>query len=154
MNEKKQVELEEVFGKDRAAQILANLDARGKALEALEVEYKDFSGSSADTPAEANKQAVANADKAFSELMIEVLESSAIPAEAALEAVKAQNVVIEALRKDLDSVRAELRLRPRASASAETVVETSHLSPTLQESLKEQYTERDEFWGLEVVKTP
>jgi hypothetical protein len=150
MDEKKKQELEAVFGKARAEQILANLDKRGKALEELEVEYKDFVQTDAPTQT-ADKQAVANADKAFSDLLAEVLDSSAEPVTAAMEAVKAVKVIraetaatVKALEdkyadamKQIDALRAEMDLRPRESAraaskSAQTKIDDDH--PLLKQS--------------------
>ena len=145
----------EAFGEEHATRILADWDKRGKALEELGVEFKDFAQT--DTPAEANKQAVSNADKAFGDLMIEVLESTSIPAEAALEAVKAAkatNARVEAFEARMKALEDAIGQRPRASLAQETEVTASHLSPALQASLKEQNTVKDEFWGLDVVKTP
>ncbi len=131
MNESKQAELEKVFGKERATEILASLDARGKALEALEVEYKDFTGE--DLAVKAHKEAVDNADKAFGELVSELLEASAEPITAALEAVqvakaaKADAAKLEAqyaeALKQIDALRQEMELRPRrASKDITTLV--------------------------------
>jgi hypothetical protein len=150
MDEKKKQEMELAFGKARTEMILANLDKRGKALEELEVEYKDFVQTDAPTQT-ADKQAVANADKAFSDLLAEVLDSSAEPVTAAMEAVKAVKVIraetaatVKALEdkyadamKQIDALRAEMDLRPRESAraaskSASTKIDDDH--PLLKQS--------------------
>jgi hypothetical protein len=115
MDEKKQQELEAIFGKDRTQAILANLDKRGKALEDLEVEFKDFTAPNPATPTpDAHKEAVDHADKAFSDMLSEVLESSAEPITAALEAVKAVKTMRDenvALRKELMQAVAALNER-------------------------------------------
>lgn len=134
MNEKKQAELEAVFGKERAAEILANLDQRGKALEALEVEYKDFAGE--DLQAAANKEAVDRAEKSFAELVSELLESSSEPITAAREAVKvakASTATVAELRKEIDALRAEMELAPRRSSKDKRTL-VAESDPLFQQS--------------------
>jgi hypothetical protein len=165
LDEKKVSYLKDVFGEEHATRILADWDKRGKALEELNAEYKDFVQPEGGEVS-ADKQAVERAEKAFGELMGELLETSAEPVTAALEAVKAakaadakvvilegqvkaQNVEIAALKQAVDAIRDGV---PRASARKETEVSTSHLSAELQKNLREQNTVRDNFWGTEVVK--
>lgn len=155
LDKAKQDYLKEVFGDEHATRILKDWEARGKALEELGVEFKDFAQVDAST--DASKQAVANADKAFAQLVPDLMEGSAEAVEAALEAVKqgkATNIRIDAFEARIKALEDAIGQRPRASQSPDTVVETSHLSDALQKDLKAQNTERDAFWGLDVVKTP
>lgn len=155
ISETKKAELFAAFGEELGTRILASEDAKGKALDELGIASKDFTADPA-VAADTSAQALANADKAFKDLVPDLMEGSAEAVSAALEAVKAvkaQNAEIADLRKELDLMRAELRLRPRASQSQETEVEISHLSPALQQSLKEQNTVRHPFFGTEVDAT-
>lgn len=153
LDDKKVQYLKEVFD-EHAERILADLDKRGKALEDLGVEFKDFAD-----PAllDANKQVSISADKALGDLLTDVLTTSAEPILAATEAVKqvkALRVEMAALQREVAETKALVEQRPRASQNALTVVEPSHLSAAMQEQLKQQNTERDTFFGVDVVKTP
>lgn len=152
MHEKKKAELIAVFGEKRAEEILANLDARGKALEELNVEFKDFVKPDASESADA--KALDAADKAFKDLFPELVEGSGEAVTAALEAAKRVKAVEDKqaeVLKAVDELRAEMRLRPRiASKSEDTVMSNDELL----EKVKQQFTERDPFTGLEVERTP
>jgi hypothetical protein len=147
----------QVFGEEHAARILEDWDKRGKALEELGVAYKDFTGQDLTPSAEATKQALAKADKAFADLLGEVLQTSAEPITAATEAVKAAKATdqrVDELERQVKALTEQVTQRPRASQNAATGVETSHLSPEMVKQIQEQTTEKDPFWGTTVVKTP
>lgn len=159
LDDKKVKYLKDVFGEEHATRILADWDARGKALEDLNVEFKDFVQPDAE-PA-ADKQADSEGSKATAQILSDLMENSSVPVTAALEAVKAvkaQDAKLAGMQQRLDQleqrIKSSLDNPPRASQSAETVVETSHLSPELQKSIQDQNTVRDGFWGTNVVKTP
>jgi hypothetical protein len=163
LSDTKKQYMAEVFGKERAEQILADWEKRGKALEELGVAFKDFVGTdaTADALTEARKEAQAKAEKAFGELLSDALEGGAEAIVAATEAVTAAKALKDenaALRTDIAALKAVVQSiqddAPRASQSKQTEVEASHLSADLQEQLKQQQTERHPFWGTEVVKTP
>lgn len=154
LDDKKVKYLKDVFGEEHATRILEDWDKRGKALEELNVEYKDFVQPEAGEVA-TDKAAAERADQTFGELVPDLMEGSAEAVTAALEAVKlvkAQNAEIAALKREVAETKALVEQRPRASANPETEVQTSHLSAELQKNLKEQNTVRDAFWGTEVVK--
>jgi hypothetical protein len=152
LDERKLSYLKEVFGEEHATRILADWDKRGKALEELNVEYKDFVAP-ADSTTAVDEKAVENADKAFRDFIPELVEGSGEAVTAALEAVKASkatNAVVAELRQEINALRAEMDLRPRSASKAqETEVEASHLSDALKESIKQQTTEKDPFWNTE-----
>lgn len=163
LNEAKKKYMAEVFGEERAGQILADWEKRGKALEALGVAYKDFVGTdgNADALTEARKDAQDKAEKAFGELLSDALEGGAEAILAATEAVKSAKTtgeLVTALKAQVADLEAQVEAiqkgAPRASQSAQTVVETSHLSEELQKALKDQTTERHPFWNTEVQKVP
>lgn len=156
LNEAKKKYMAEVFGEERAGQILADWEKRGKALEDLGVAYKDFVGTdgNADALTEARKDAQDKAEKAFGELLSDALEGGAEAILAATEAVKAAKALdakyADAM-KEIDALRAEMQLRPRsASQSAETEVKDKAILDTM----KQQFTRRDGFWGTEVSELP
>lgn len=154
INETKKAELFAAFGEELGTRILAAEEAKGKALDELGIASKDFTQPDGEA---ASKQTTEQANKAFTELVPDLMEGSAEAVAAALEAVKAvkaQNATIAEMRKELDAVKETVGQRPRASQSPATVIETSHLSETMRKELDEQNTERDEFWNLDVVKTP
>ena len=152
LDERKVKYLKDVFGEDHATKILAEWEARGKALEDLGVEFKDFTAPDSEAPdAAAHKEAVDHADKAFGELLGEVLNTSAEPVTAALEAVKAVKAAradIETLRGEIDALRTEMQLRPRvASQDKQTEVKESDLPDAMQKAIDEQRKIVDPFWG-------
>lgn len=156
IDEKKRAYLESVFeDKDKVQGILNGLDKRGKALEELGVEFKDFTGKP--LPGSASKEAVDKADKDFVDLLFDVLANQAEPITAATEALKAAKETKAenaALRKEVDALKVLVKEiqdgAPRSSQSKATEIEASHLSAELQKALKEQQTERDPFWNTEV----
>lgn len=168
LDEKKLAYLKEVFTEEHAARILADWDKRGKALEELNVEFKDFVATDSESAANAtaHKEAVDLANKSLVELFPDLMEGSAESLTAAVEAVKAvkaQNGVIEALKADnaalhatLQTIQAELALKPRAaSTDPATALDSSNpLSASLIKSIETQMTERDPFWGTTVTRTP
>ena len=147
LDERKVKYLKDVFGEDHATKILAEWEARGKALEDLGVEFKDFTPTAA---ADATPETV-EAEKAHTDLLADVLESSAEPVTAALEAVravKAARAEIETLRGEIDALRNEMQLRPRvASQDKQTEVKESDLPDAMQKAIDEQKKIVDPFWG-------
>jgi hypothetical protein len=115
VDERKKKYLDKVFGADVADHILANLDERGKALEELDVEFKDFVETSESTDEKAADEAQTTA---FKDLLPDVIEGSAEAVKAALEAVKAVN----GLKADVAEMRQKLAMRPRGSQSDRTLV--------------------------------
>lgn len=157
LSDEKKKYMEEVFGKERAGQILADWDKRGKALEELNVEFKDFVAPEGSESVEA--KALERAEKSLRDLIPELAEGSAEAVTAALEAVKvakSSDAKVKTLEGEIDKLRAEMRLRPRAaSQSPETVLsEASEISKSIKEKFEQQMVERDPFTGLEVVKAP
>ncbi len=158
LNDAKKKYMEEVFGKERAEQILADWDKRGKALEELNVEYKDFVAAE---PGKAvtDAKALEQADATFKELFPALFEGSGTAVEAALEAVKAAKAANDQYAdamKQIDALRAEMQLRPRvASQDSATVLDTTQgKGKELLDTVHKQMTEIDPFWGTPVVKTP
>lgn len=108
----------------------AETEKRGKDIEALKG-YKDFVHPDADDNGEAvaNKEALENADKAFGELMPQLMEDAGEAVSAALQSVKAvkamqtDNTQLRKLVKSLqDEVAAIRDGAPRASQSAKTLI--------------------------------
>lgn len=165
MDEKKKAYFEEVFGKEHAARILEDWDKRGKALEELDVAYKDFVGTGDTLSASANKQAVDLANKSFAEIVPDLMEGSAESVLAATEALKGvaaekaaritQDGVIADLQKQLKEVRAKLDLAPRSAASdpATALDTTTPAGKALLEKVTQQLVEVDPFTGLQVIKS-
>lgn len=167
LSETKKKFLEDVF-KEHAPEILTALDERGKAIEALGIEYKDFTASEAEQNATAQREATENATKALGDLVTGLVEDTSTAIKSVTEALQAVKAVdaaqsalesdtsaqLAAMRKDIDDLRAEMDLRPRsASKAVETEVDASHLSPEIQKTLREQNTVRDSFWNLDIEKT-
>lgn len=155
----KRAEFEKIFGKDELDSILANLDEKGKALEELAVEYKDFAAT--EPEAEATGEKAAQVETALKELVQQVIADSAEPIRAATEALraaKASSEEVVALQSEVKALREEVAAIksgvPRASQSDDTVVETSHLSEALKQELAKQNERIDPFWNTKVSTTP
>lgn len=130
--------LKQVFGPERATAILGDLEKKGKALEDLGAEYKDFLAVSGSEETEAVKAAADNADKTFTEIVPMLMEGQTEAITAATGALKAVNKLIgqmEAQNKQIDELRAELSLSPRASQADATVTDADK---ELQEQLQKK----------------
>lgn len=156
MNERKEQELVSVFGKARAEQIIANLDKRGKALEAYEVEYKDFVATG--TPAAAvNDKAVANAEAAFKDLFPDLLEGSTEALQGSTEAikeVKALRLRMDAQDEAINKLRSQMSLAPRSVQSKSGVPEIQISKEDAKREFDIDGNEIvfDEFFGVKVKK--
>lgn len=158
LDDRKRKYLETVFGKDHAERMLKDWDERGKALEAFEVEYKDFVATGIGLDGEAiNAKAVAAVEMSLKDLFPDVLEGSAEALQGSTEALKAVKEVRAALKDmggEIDKLRAEMRLAPRSVQSRDGVTETQ----ISKEQAKEEYNADgeeivlDEFWGVKVKK--
>src|SRR5690606_19121689 len=87
---------------------------------------------------EAVKEAAANADKTLTELVPELVAGQAEAVNAALNAVKLAKELrglVDAQNKQIDALRAELALSPRASQADETVIDADK---ELQEQLEKK----------------
>lgn len=129
--------LKQVFGPERATAILGDLEKKGKALEELGAEYKDFLAAAGEET-EAIKEAAEHADKTFTEIVPMLMEGQTEAITAAAGALKAVNKLMgqmEAQNKQIDELRAELALSPRASQADETVIDADK---ELQEQLQKK----------------
>lgn len=130
--------LKQVFGPERATAILGDLEKKGKALEELGAEYKDFLAVADGEETEAVKEAADKANENFAELVPLLLEGQSEAVTAALNAVKAVKELrdqIDTQNKQIDELRAELALSPRASQADETVIDADK---ELQEQLEKK----------------
>lgn len=124
--------LEQVFGKENAERILSDYDERGKALEAVEVQYKDFvsTDESAVSPA---PEAIKQVEQDVKQLILDMISDSAematlIEAGAAARTKDASRIT--ALEQQLSQSDARIKAletviadRPRqASQSADTEI--------------------------------
>jgi hypothetical protein len=141
LSDTKKQYMAEVFGKERAEQILADWEKRGKALEELGVAFKDFVGTdeNADALTAARKDAQGKAEKAFAELLSDALEGGAEAIVAATEAVKSAKTTgekvatLEAEVTALKTLVKEIRDgAPRASKDKRTEVRDG--DPLLEQS--------------------
>lgn len=148
VTQQKREYLEKVFGKEHAERILANLDERGKALEALGIEFKDFTD--VDLTASADKEA---ASKAFELLAPDLIEGSAESVTAALEAVKAVKAAMARIDEQdgvIADLKAKLDQRPRsASLDARTLLDPEK-HKELYDKMQAGNTHLDEFWRTPV----
>lgn len=137
--------LEDVFGKEWVAEKLADLTERGKALEALGVEYKDFTTVTPAAPVESFGDGV----KA---LISDLIEDNSVAVQAATEAVKE----VKALKLKVAALENEIAGRPRkASEAAETELTPENITARMQEmetEIRRQAVVKDMFWGTDVEK--
>lgn len=157
LDERKVKYLKEVFGEEHATRILADWDARGKALEEIGVEFKDFTDPNADT-GKANKEAVELASKSLVELFPELVEGQAETVSflntmaKEFTKVRAENAEF---RKEIEAIRDTLALAPRSAATdpATALDVNSPAGKALMEKVNKQLVEVDSFTGLQVVKS-
>lgn len=155
LNDEKQKYMEEVFGKEHAARILADWDKRGKTLEENGVDYK---AAEPPQPEAAAKEATEAAQKEFGVLLEEVIGTNTAIINAAFEAVKqakASEARSTEAMQQVDLLRKESDLRPRiASQDADTAIDTAQgKGKELLETIQKQMVETDKFWGTTVVKS-
>lgn len=160
LSERKIPYFEQVFGKEVFAQIRAHLDEKGKALEELGAEYKDFSGGEDLS----TKEAIETANKSFIDLVPDLVEGSAEAVTSAVEAVKAAkearkeateaNAKYADAMKEIDALRKAMQLRPRmASRDAETIVDKDAATKAFPD-LQTTETYFDEGLGVLLKRDP
>lgn len=132
--------LEELFGKEYVEERLGDLTERGKALEALGVEYKDFSDV---TPSERVM------DEGTKALLSDLLEDHALVVSSALEAVKQ----VKAMKAEFAAIKADFAGRPRkASEAPETELTEANVDARMREireSVAAQSRVVNKFWNTE-----
>jgi hypothetical protein len=167
----KQRQLEQVFGKDIAAQIIAETEAKSKAIEELGVAYKDFADIVGGEAA-ADEKAVEKVEGDLKTFIADVVTDSAEVVTIARDTAKALTAVrtvydtrIKAIedgfkahvQKHADQIAAlkeQLDARPRtASADAETELTPDRVQ-SIQDTVKQQSTHTNSFWGTEVSDLP
>lgn len=156
----KEAHLKRLFGEEVAAEIIADTDAKSKALDELGVTFKEF----VDPARLATKDAAPDADgqAALADLVLDITRDHAEVVKMASaigkavrqhrdtndEVIKGVRDQIEALRKELASLREQLDSRPRvASTDAVTQIDKSQLSKSAQ-AAADQNAKRDPFWSL------
>lgn len=146
--------LEKLFGKDKAAELIAETEAKSKALEELGVEFKDFGH--VDGAGEAAKEAVANAETDLKALFPDLMEGSSLAVQASLEAVKqvkAANARADELEKRMKALEDNYKDRPRSASRDEGTELTPERLKELLENAEKQQKTIDKFWGTEVPAT-
>ena len=147
----KQAHLVAKFGKEFVEKLITDTETRGKAIEEL-AGYKDFiHPDDGEGEAEANKEALASAEKAFDELIPQVIEDSGEAVAAALASVKALKQQTEdfaafkaQVEADMEALRKELlEGAPRRSVRASTDLRTQlqkddKIAETIEASVKEE----------------
>lgn len=151
LTQEKRESLEKLFGKDKAAELIAETEAKSKALEELGVEFKDFAH--VDGEGEAAKEAVANAEKNITDLLPELMEGSGLAVQASLEAVKqgkALKALVEAQAEEIKSLRVLIGDRPRSASKDQATELTPERLKEMLENVDKQSKTIDSFWGTEV----
>lgn len=132
--------LEEVFGKEYVKTKLGDLTERGKALEELGVEYKDFSDV---TPSERVM------DEGTKALLSDLLEDTATAVSAATAALKA----VKQVQSEFSVIKADFAGRPRkASEAPETELTEANVDARMREireSVAAQSRVVHKFWNTE-----
>lgn len=148
--------LKEVFG-EQADQVLANLDARGKALEEAGNAFKDFVDPT--PPTSPAPEAVKEVEKDLKTLIVDVIGDNAAAIEQLADfakAMKARDEKRETEAQELrDQVKAliarlnsEIDLAPRRVTDASAEVKDAEV----EKEFKKLDTRVDSFWGIEVKR--
>lgn len=149
-------ELGALFGPEIAAEIVANTEAKSKAIEAAGVAYKSFAvvADVQEDAAEPDVKAVKAVEASLGELIASLTEDSATAAEMtaeAMQAVAGQNKAIADMRAEVKALREAVDLRPRtASTDPATQLEPSELTDTIKKSVEQDNYET--VLGLRVRK--
>lgn len=164
VNPEKQAHLELILGKEEANRLLSSADEYGKQLADAGVNFKAFEDF-ADVEA-AKKQAETKGDSAvLGGLLVDLVQAQGALKERQdalelntskeLEAVKQTNAKLstenEELRKENNLWREKMKMNPRASISADNIVEDKKA----KEDIEEKQSELDPFWkqfGVKVAK--
>jgi len=177
MSDEKRAFLAQVLGGEEVAdQLIVATEARSKAMDALDVRYKDFVSMDATAtkedliddeqpPAEEAPMAEAR-PSAMGEFVVSITEDVSALAEAVniligkLEAVQSEDMAEKArhqqseaaLRADIKALREAFDLRPRsAAADAATEIEKSALTDAIKAQIEED--DYETVLGLRVRKT-
>lgn len=157
VSEEKLKYLKDVFG-DQAEAILADLDKRGKALEDLGVEYKDFTAATdAEQPSVAVAEAVDAADSDLTALLAEVIRDNAQLATFMAAQTKAFNdykATVEereaARDKEIGALKDQLDSRPRSASKDEATELDAERLKAIEAQAAKQLKVTDPFTGLEI----
>lgn len=177
----KQQGLERLVGKETADAILAETEAKNKALDELNVQFKDYvevnptstkatdecvkryvdEGMSEDDAKAKCAEKALTGDKALTALVLDILRDQGgmvTIVDAMGKAIKAKdeatNATIEALKTQLAEIKAELDLRPR-QASKDDATKLDPNDPkqkALQDAVADQAKTTDPFWLTTVTE--
>jgi hypothetical protein len=160
LTEEQVKELGALFGPEIAAEIVANTEAKSKAIEAAGVAYKSFAvvADVQEDTASADVKAVKTVEASLGELIASLTEDSAAAADMTAEAMQkmadfmaAQTAQTEAMQAEVASIRALVDMRPRmASADVATELEQSALTDSIKKAVDEDQFET--VLGLRVRK--
>lgn len=157
LSPEKQAQLERVFGAQIAASIIADTEAKSKAIEEAGVAYKDFARM--DEPTSPAPEAVKAVEAEVKTLISETMRDSAeavtvvanlVKAFAALQTDSAAKLeqalkIAEESQAEVKALREQMDLRPRsASRASETEIEDTEAT----KKLKEQLATKHSFTGL------
>jgi hypothetical protein len=165
MDQEKREYYEQVFGKDKAAEIIASLEDKAKHLEAIQASYKDFTSVAETTETSeettAKDHVESNLKALAADLITDVAELTAHHAAISKEQnslrawvqqeLTARDAAIATLQAENKALRDELALTPqgRASESENTVVVDSDLQAKIE---AKENDETDPFWKFALDK--
>ena len=154
MTDEKRRDLEAMFGKERVAEIEAKDSERGKALEDLKIQYKDFANIEAKKPEAVKPETEKALTAVYGELVgnisevVEIvgLQAKAIAAKdtqiAALKAEK--DTQVSQLQKSIDELRTIVNAPPKRASQDDSTINTDT-------TLKDKLPSADplqEFFGV------
>lgn len=153
LSEEKRQHLEKVFGDEAAAQLLADLDAAGKALEDAEVAYKDFATLDDGDEAEVVRDAAKAVDATG--LLGDVLAGHADVAEGQAKAateIAAHTTRLKAIEAQLKALHEAVAGRPRSASQDAATIDTGDVATQVAADIKQQTTKTHPFWGTQVTE--
>jgi hypothetical protein len=156
----KKAHLEELFGKETAEQIIAQTEAKDKAVAELGIAYKDFAAVDETTvETEAAKEAVESANKDFSQAFLDVTADSAIVVEIARDAVKqlaeykkSTDATVKGLRESVAKLQEELDGKPRSASKDAATELTPERIQQMTDNVDKQSKHIDPFTGIEIER--
>lgn len=166
LNENKRKYLRDVFGEE-ADHVLETLEESGKALEDMQLVYKDFTSTRDPEPTEVSEQAVKEASSDLKDLIPDLIEGQAEVFKvnaAIMHAIKEARETIVALTARVEQAEKEARdatenmaalkadLPRRPSTDAETIIDEAKLPEAMKNSMKQLDESMSKLLGVPVTK--
>lgn len=144
--------MEQLVGKELTAQVVQGQEEKSKALEEMQVRYKDF-GAVSDTPVESDTETQKSMGEVFVEMVKE--QGSIVTLLQAMEKrQEASDKLLKEYKEEIVELRKLVNAGPRRPAEDESTALSDDASVKLKEKLFDGISKDDSaFWGAPVKGT-